>query len=193
MGMKCTFLVASMADPAARLKDLPQLDVAASDTLATEILGKRTWGRSRRAHRSGDLASDVHLDVDEIAIGAFGDITIVAYQGACEWIEGNPPAWGRALIAEHEIDVFALQSTVNMGAFAFWRDARLTRAYAGGDGEVFVDDGAVLPFEHEAAPDDGDFGRVTELAMLDRLGYCYEGPRPPNAIDPATVPLLVYR
>ena len=32
-----------------------------------------------------------------------------------------------------------------------------------------------------------------ELAIRDRLGFCYEGVYYPDDLDPATVPLLVYR
>lgn len=190
--MKCSFLVASTSDPAAQLKALPQLDIAASDALATKILGKRSWGRSRRAHRSGDLANDVYPRFDEVAVGVYGDVTIVAYEDAADWVSSAVPAWGAPLLERGDVDVFILHSVVDMGVFTFWRNREVIRSFGGAEQEVIVDDGARLPFEQHVVEDD-TFEWVTELAILDRLGYCYEGPRTPDAIDPATVPLLVYR
>ncbi|MGV7942450.1 hypothetical protein PJN92_28880 [Mycobacterium kansasii] len=58
---------------------------------------------------------------------------------------------------------------------------------------MIVDEGGRLPFERDLHGEDDDFGWITENAILDRLGYCYEGPYSADNIDPATVPLLVYR
>ncbi|KXO90725.1 hypothetical protein AXK61_07435 [Tsukamurella pseudospumae] len=194
-------MVASRSNPAAALRDLPELDVKASDALATTILGKRSWGRARRSHRTGDLSIDVYPKDGEIAVAVYGDLVIVAGEDLLSWFEQVPDAWGETLIAGYDVDVYVLHSVVSMGCFATWRGGELTRSFAGSsDDGVIVDEGERLPFETglEGAGDDGDgdehdFGWITENAILDRLGYCYEGPYSPDNLDPATVPLLVYR
>lgn len=209
MGMKCNFMIASTSDPAVRLRDLPVLDSAASDALATTILGKRSWGRARKPHRTGNLSIDVYPKDGEIAVGVYGDLIIVATDDVLSWPECEPDDWGRTLIDTHDVDVFVLHSVVSMGCFAAWRDGRLIRSFAGsGDDGVIADEGDRLPFERDLdcdadvdvedgeddeAGDAGDFEWITENAILDRLGFCYEGPYSAENLDPDTVPLLVYR
>ncbi|CAM3128750.1 DUF6928 family protein [Tsukamurella hominis] len=194
MGMKCNFIVASHGDAAARLRDLPPLDVAASDALATEILGKRARGRRRRAHRTGDLGDDVYSRDGEIAVGVYGDLTIAAFGGAAGWIGEAIDDWGWNLIRTHGVDAFLLHSVVGLGGFARWRNGSLVRTFCGSADDGLIDeDGDPLPFERDHDGEDDDFESITELAIRDRLGFCYEGAYYPEDLDPATVPLLVYR
>lgn len=194
MGMKCNFVIACQSDPAERLRNLPPLDVDASDALATAVLGKRSWGRSRRSHRTGDLSVDVYPKDGEIAVAVYDDLVIVASEDVLSWFEQTVNGWGATLIDGYDADVFVLHSVVDMGCFAAWRGGDLIRSFAGSsDDGVIVDEGGKLPFERDLHGEDDDFGRITENAILDRLGYCYEGPYSADNIDPATVPLLVYR
>ncbi|RDH10813.1 DUF6928 family protein [Tsukamurella pulmonis] len=194
MGMKCNFIVASRGDAAARLRDLPPLDVAASDALATEILGKRSWGRRRRSHRTGDLVRDVYPRDGEIAVAVYGDLIIAAYEDvSVEWTMEAVPDWGYPILKDHDVDAFVLHSVVSMGVFAFWRNDETVRVFGGADRELFVDEGTPLPFEHGFDAEEDTYGSLTERAIFDRLGYSYEGPRSADGFDPASVPLLVYR
>lgn len=194
MGMKCNFIVASTSDPAARLRNLPPLHVAASDALATEILGKRSWGRRRHSHRTGDLGHDVYSRDGEIAVGVYGDLTIAAFDDAVGWIGEANDDWGWNLIDTHDVDAFLLHSVVGLGGFARWRDGSLVRTFSGSADDGLIDeDGDRLPFERDHDGEDDDFESITELAIRDRLGFCYEGVYYPDDLDPATVPLLVYR
>ena len=54
-------------------------------------------------------------------------------------------------------------------------------------------DAEALDVERDHDGEDDDFESITELAIRDRLGFCYEGVYYPDDLDPATVPLLVYR
>ncbi|WP_231706854.1 DUF6928 family protein [Tsukamurella sputi] len=194
--MKCNFIVGCPAgtDPAALLRDLPPLDVAASDALATQILGTRSWGRRRRFHRTGDLSREVYPRDGEIAVAVYGDLIIAAYDDvSTEWVMEAVPDWGYPILRTHDVDAFILHSVVNMGVFAFWRDDEVVRSYGGVDGEAIVDEGDPLPFERGLDPEEDGFGWVTEHAILDRLGFCYEGPSSTDNVDPSSVPLLVYR
>ncbi|CAM3711962.1 hypothetical protein TSOC111612_10535 [Tsukamurella ocularis] len=194
MGMKCNFIVASTSDPAARLRDLPPLDVAASDALATEILGKRSWGRRRRSHRTGDLVSDVYSRDGEVAIGVYGDLIIAAYDDvSIEWTMEAVPDWGYPILKDHDVDAFVLHSVVSMGVFAFWRNDETVRVFGGADRELFIDEGTPLPFERGFDAEEDSYGSITERALFDRLGFSYEGPRWTDSFDPRSVALLVYR
>lgn len=194
MGMKCNFIVASRGDAAARLRDLPPLDVAASDALATQILGKRAWGRRRRSHRIGDLGHDVYSRDGEIAVAVYGDLIIAAFDDAAGWIGEAIDDWGWDLIDTHDVDAFLLHSVVGLGGFARWRDGSLVRTFSGSADDGLIDeDGDRLPFENDHVGEDDTFESITELAIRDRLGFCYEGACLPDDLDPATVPLVVYR
>lgn len=186
------FVVASSGDPAARLRNLPPINVVASDALATTILGKRSWGRSRRAHRTGNLSYDSNPQ-DEHGIGVFGDLIIVAGDEAGSWIEQDIPDWGAPLIASRDVDAFCLHSVVSMGGFAAWRHAESVRAFAGAEDYIIIDEGQHLPFENSLDPDEDGYEMIAEHAMLDRLGFCFEGPYSEEHFDPETVPLLMYR
>jgi len=196
IGMKCNFIVAcpAGADPAALLRDLPPLDVSASDALATQILGKRSWGRRRRSHRTGDLSGEVYPRDGEIAVAVYGDLIIAAFDDAVGWIGEAIDDWGWALIDTHDVDAFLLHCVVNLGGFARWRDGSIVRTVSGsGDDGLIDEDGTPLPFERDVDPGEDGFGWVTELAIRDRLGFSYEGPSSPEDLDPRTVPLFVYR
>ncbi|ADG79150.1 putative protein OS=Tsukamurella paurometabola (strain ATCC 8368 / DSM / CCUG 35730 /CIP 100753 / JCM 10117 / KCTC 9821 / NBRC 16120 / NCIMB 702349/ NCTC 13040) OX=521096 GN=Tpau_2547 PE=4 SV=1 [Tsukamurella paurometabola] len=186
------FVVASSGDPSSRLRDLPAIDVAASNSLATAILGTRTWGRKRRAYRTGNLAEDANPH-DETGIGVFGELVIVSGDETASWIEQDVPAWGGALLEAGDVDAFVLHSVVTMGGFAFWRNSTPIRAFAGAEGEAIIDQGSRLPFERDLDVAEHGYEWIAENALLDRLGFSYEGPPSTDGFDPATVPLLMYR
>jgi len=205
MGAKTWMLVYTDTNAKAALSAHPQLDRAASWSLAATLF----------SHEQLTLLGDGNLSYtcppdDEVLIGCFPGVSVVA---AAEFGIDHPSrlpasfitAGGRGIVYLH-----AMHSGVDWFAFAQWTNGRLRRSLSlAPDDGILEDIGERLSFEvpywagqHPAVDSEDEDDsypfpfhplELGEAALQEFFGYQLEGFIDPTLLDPETVPLVRYR
>lgn len=201
MGAKTWMLVTAEGDVPDSLASNPQLDRDASFELARELFPDTDLVESG----AGDLYY-INPPDDEIFVGVFGDVKIVA---AAEFGIDHPSKLPRNFLSSRgTTTLHAMHSVVDWFAFAHWVDGRLIRSLSlAPDSGVMEDIGEHLAFEkpywngdHPAVEDhEDDYAFVFhplelgEEALLTFFGYQIEGFVENNVIAPESFQLLHFK
>jgi hypothetical protein len=200
MGAKTWMLVYADGDAATALSSEPQLDLAATLQLASNLFPTEKLEQMG----AGSLSYTCPPD-DEIHIGCFPGVAVVA---AKEFGGDYPSRLSPRFLKvfpERSVLLHAMHSVVDWFAFAKWSQGRLVRSLSlSPDSGVLEDIGAKLPFEqpfwageHPAVdPDEEPEGyplpfhplELGEEALLNLFGYQLEGPI--AGFDPESIPLM---
>ena len=202
MGAKTWMLVYANGDPRVALRNTPSLDVDASIRLATALFPRERLEQIGRSNLSYTCPPD-----DEIHIGHFGDVAVVA---AKEFGLDRPSRLGQRFFAQEpfaDAYLHAMHSVVDWFAFAQWKGGRLVRSLSlSPDDGVIEDFGSTLSFEepywsgeHPALEPDEDptsypFSfhplELGEAALRAMFGYQLEGMIDHSLLEPESIELV---
>lgn len=205
MGAKTWMLVYSEGDAREALIRHPPLDRARSRRFARKLFP----GERRTTLDDGDL-SDTSPPRDELAIGCFDGVTVVAAFEFCVDCPSQLPnhfvrAAGKGFVTLH-----ATHSCNDWFAYARWVGGTLTRSLSiSPDAGIIEDIGGRLPFEepfwagqHSPLDENDEEGYdypipfnpldMGEAAALALFGFNFEGLMS-NPIDPQTIPLMRFK
>jgi hypothetical protein len=201
MGVKTSLLVYANSDPQLTVRSRPPLDDHAALRLAATLFPTATW-----TGRMGNLAEDCYIRGDDVFIGCFGDVRIIA---AGEFALDRPSELSETFVqagSGGSVWLHAMHSVVDWVAFAIWEDGSLVRALSVDPRRGFVEDhGAPLDFEvpfleghHPVELDAGEAAyplafhplELGEAALQSFFGFGLEGDISQNRFDPETVPLF---
>lgn len=213
MGAKAWFAVSYNTDPRQTLGNAPVLDREASAALAKRIMPDGAL----KEMEDGDL-SFLNPDHGEVFVGVYGDLVIIAHPGlAVDRLSEIDGQW-HSLGLGAKTYVHATHSVSDWCAFALWDQGKLVRALSvSPDGGIHEEIGERLPFERpywdgehpveqdvdddvedefdddveeEAYPFPFHPLELSEAALLEVLGYQFEG-RPDDWVcDPMQIPIM---
>ncbi|MES0826680.1 DUF6928 family protein [Ruegeria sp. SCP11] len=205
MGAKAWF--AAYYDENARdiLAKNPQLDRDASRRLANQLL------LDAKLEEVEDGSLDfLNPDEREVLVGDYGGIKIVAHQAFNIDCLSQLDARWRFPDLGSTIYVRAMHSVIDWGAFALWKNGDLVRALSVlPDGGVIEDVGPRMPFEApfwdgtpalEGDDEEDDTYPLpfhplefSEAALLEHLGFQFEGYPNDWVCDPFEIPIMKFR
>lgn len=208
MGAKTWMLVTADNDVRELLARKPALDRQMTLKVANELFPKDKLEELQ----DGDLSFTCPPD-DEIVIGCFPGLTVIAAKEFAIDVPSKLPARFLAHAASRQVFLHAMHSVVDWFAFAYWRDGKLVRSLSlAPDNGVIEDEGPRLPFEvpywsgeHPAIdPADMDEGdppytfafhplELGEAALREFFGYQLEGYVDPALLEPETISLMRFR
>lgn len=202
MGAKAWFAVYYNRHPKDIFRNVPELDREASASLA----GKLLPGLTLKEKEDGCLGA-LNPGKREIFVGVYGDLKVVAHGD----LSGDCPSRTGARWCDPELGenayVHATHSVVDWCAFALWKKGDLVRALSvSADGGVHEDVGTRLPFEApfwdgahaiDDGDDEGEFRQLpfhpielSDAALLEMLGFQFEGSPDDWACNPIHVPMM---
>lgn len=202
MGAKTWMLVYANGDPRVALRTMPSLDIEASFQLATSLFPRERLAEIGR----GDLSLTCPPD-DEIHVGQFGDVAVVA---AKEFGIDYPSRLGQRFLAQApfaDTYLHAMHSVVDWFAFAQWKGGRLVRSLSlSPDSGVLENFGSTLAFEqpywsgeHPAVDPEDDPSsypfsfhplELGDAALRAMFGYQLEGMIDDSLLEPESIELV---
>lgn len=210
MGAKTTMLVVADGDPKALFAAGVELNQAATlEKLSEYFPGQRFEGMGR-----GDLGDTYARSADEVYIGHFGQVTVLA---SVEFAHDKPsdihPHFFK-VAGDRDVYTHAMHSVVDFFAFSVRKGGVVVRSFScSPDNGIMEDLGARLPFEapfwagKHPADDPEDLAEpdyepyplpfhpldLGEAALAEFFGYQLEGFVDPTLLDPCSIPLLRFK
>ena len=199
-------LVACKGEPHEILIGRPALDRDASALVLKDLYP----GKNFLALSDGDLSNTCPGD-DEIVIGAFNGLTVVAAAEFCVDYPSQLPSKFIDAFPGQSVFLHAMHSTVDWFAFAVWKDGKLQRSLSlSPDSGVIEDIGDRLAFEaqywsgnHPTIDEDDADGsdypfafhplELGEATLAALFGYQLEGVSDRTLIEPEKIQLLRFK
>lgn len=206
MGAKAWFAAYFEGNPRDILSEKPELDRAASISLAERFFPRDTL------HQKEDGSLDfLNPKKREVFIGVYGDLKVIAHQDFSGDLPSHVDQRWLPTDLGSSIYVHATHSVVDWFAFALWKEGRLVRSTSvSPDGGVQEDIGERLSFEvpywNGSLSVEGELGEdeesyplpfhpleLAETALLSTLGFQFEGHPDDWVCDPMEIPIMRFQ